>query len=351
MRELAEAAGVSAGTIKHYLREGLLPEPVKTSRNMAWYPREFVERVQLIKQLQEERFLPLKVIREVLEQGEDEGGPERLRALIELEDRVLERALSGQDSQAASAQREVRERYGLPEEALERLEKLEVLTPRHAQRLQALRARPTCRSSRRSSRMRASGYSEALGFTVYDTLIYKRHLERLVREEVEVMMERVAGEMDTERGRRAARARGRADARPGRRPAREAAGRGAAGAPRGAGSRERPHDRAADRGDHDELFALYALVVEEGGAFPTRASRRRGRLRRGMDGRQDRGVCRMRRRRARRLLLPRCRTSADAPATSATRGTWSHRTSGAAGIGRRLVEHSLAEAAGSASTP
>ena len=48
------------------------------------------------------------------------------------------------------------------------------------------------------SRMRASGYSEALGFTVYDTLIYKRHLEQLVREEVEVMMERVAGEMDTE---------------------------------------------------------------------------------------------------------------------------------------------------------
>ena len=46
--------------------------------------------------------------------------------------------------------------------------------------------------------MRASGYSEALGFTVYDTLIYKRHLERLVREEVEVMMERVAGEMDTD---------------------------------------------------------------------------------------------------------------------------------------------------------
>ena len=56
------------------------------------------------------------------------------------------------------------------------------------------------------SRMRASGYSEALGFTVYDTLIYKRHLERLVHEEVEVMMERVAGEMDTDAGGRPARA-------------------------------------------------------------------------------------------------------------------------------------------------
>ena len=70
MRELAEAAGVSAGTIKHYLREGLLPEPIRTSRNMAYYPREFVERVKLIKQLQEERFLPLKVIKEILEDGD-----------------------------------------------------------------------------------------------------------------------------------------------------------------------------------------------------------------------------------------------------------------------------------------
>ena len=36
MRELAEASGVSAGTIKHYLREGLLPEPA--SRPRATWP-------------------------------------------------------------------------------------------------------------------------------------------------------------------------------------------------------------------------------------------------------------------------------------------------------------------------
>jgi len=196
MGELAEAAGVSAGTIKHYLREGLLPEPVKTSRNMAWYPREFVERVQLIKQLQEERFLPLKVIKEVLAQGPGDGGAQRLRALIELEDRVLERALSGQDARGLSA-REVNKRYGLPAEALDRLETLGVLTPRV--RNGSKRYGPDdVQIIEAVSRMRASGYSEALGFTVYDTLIYKRHLEQLVREEVEVMMERVAGEMDTE---------------------------------------------------------------------------------------------------------------------------------------------------------
>jgi DNA-binding transcriptional MerR regulator len=196
MRELAEAAGVSAGTIKHYLRVGLLPEPVKTSRNMAWYPREFVERVKLIKQLQEERFLPLKVIREVLENGTALEGPERLRAMVELEDRILERALSGQAAKGLSA-REVRRRYGLPDEALDRLEKLGILTP--LRRDGAKRYGPAdVQIIEAIGRMRASGYSEALGFTVYDTLIYKRHLEELVHEEVDVMMERVAGEMDAD---------------------------------------------------------------------------------------------------------------------------------------------------------
>ena len=34
---------------------------------MAYYPPEFVERIRLIKQLQEERFMPLRVIRDLLE--------------------------------------------------------------------------------------------------------------------------------------------------------------------------------------------------------------------------------------------------------------------------------------------
>ena len=109
MSELADASGVSAGTIKHYLREGLLPEPVRTSRNMAYYPPEFVERIRVIKQLQEERFMPLKVIREVLD-----SDPERARAMVELEDRILESALAGERTRTSAA--EVRERYDVPKE-------------------------------------------------------------------------------------------------------------------------------------------------------------------------------------------------------------------------------------------
>jgi DNA-binding transcriptional MerR regulator len=187
MRELAQASGVSAGTIKHYLREGLLPEPVKTSRNMAYYPPEFVERIRLIKQLQEERFMPLKLIREVLDED-----PERARALVELEDRILERALAGEQKRVSRA--EVKRRYEIPDEALDRLEELGVLTPNtrgyspsDVAIVEAI------------SRFRAGGYDERIGFTVYDTLRYKRALEGLVKEEVQVLMERLAGEMEADR--------------------------------------------------------------------------------------------------------------------------------------------------------
>jgi DNA-binding transcriptional MerR regulator len=185
--ELADRSDVSVGTIKHYLREGLLPEPVKTSRNMAYYPEEFVQRIRLIKQLQEERFMPLRLIKSMLD---DE--PERARALIELEDRILEHALKGEGQTRVSAA-EVRRRYDIPQEVLDRLAELEVLTPSSrgysASDIRIIEA---------ISRFRAGGYSEKIGFTVYDTVRYKRAMEELVKEEVRVLTERLAGEKSPE---------------------------------------------------------------------------------------------------------------------------------------------------------
>jgi DNA-binding transcriptional MerR regulator len=184
MGELAEASGVSAATIKHYLREGLLPEPVKTSRNMAYYPAEFAERIRLIKQLQEERYMPLRVIKDLLEED-----PERAKALIELGDRMLERVLEGESERVSAA--EVRHRYGVPQDALDRLAELEVLTPDRKG------YSPTdVRIIEAIGRFRAGGYDERIGFTVYDTLRYKKAMAELVSEEVDVLMERLAGEMD-----------------------------------------------------------------------------------------------------------------------------------------------------------
>ena len=76
---------------------------------------------------------------------------------------------------------------------LDRLAELEVLTP-------------TARGYSPSDvkiveaicRFRAGGYDERIGFTVYDTLRYKRALETLVEEEIDVLMDRLPGEMDAD---------------------------------------------------------------------------------------------------------------------------------------------------------
>jgi DNA-binding transcriptional MerR regulator len=191
MSELAQRSGVSAGTIKHYLREGLLGEGqgiVRTSRNMAYYPPEYVERITLIKRLQEDRFMPLKVIKNVLEED-----PDRAVALVELEDRIIERALERRETERVSAV-EIERRFDLPRNVLERLAEIGVLTPNDrgyddddVAIIEAM------------VRFRAGGYDEALGFTVYDTLRYREALQPLVEEEIATLLARFAGEVDPER--------------------------------------------------------------------------------------------------------------------------------------------------------
>lgn len=191
MRDLAERSGVSAGTIKHYLREGVLGDDegiVRTSRNMAWYPPEFVERIKLVKRLQEERFMPLRLIKGVMDRG-----PEQAAAMVEVEDRILERALAAQPGERLS-RTQVRERYGVPQNVLDRLAEIAVLTPDRRgydrEDVQVIEA---------ISRFRASGYDEALGFTVFDTLRYREALQPLVEQEVRVLLDRLAGEVPVER--------------------------------------------------------------------------------------------------------------------------------------------------------
>jgi MerR family transcriptional regulator, mercuric resistance operon regulatory protein len=54
--ELADAAGVSAQTIRFYERRGLLPAPPRLSSGYRDYPAEMVSAVLLIKRMQEVGF-------------------------------------------------------------------------------------------------------------------------------------------------------------------------------------------------------------------------------------------------------------------------------------------------------
>jgi len=152
--ELAERAEVPVATVRHYLREGLLPEPVKTSRNMAYYPPEFVDRIRAIKRLQEERFMPLRVIKDTL---------------------LAER----------TPESEILERFDLPARALERLAEVGVLSPVDGAYSQA-----DVRIVEAIARFRGEGWNETTGFGARDVARLMEGLAPVVADELALMVER-----------------------------------------------------------------------------------------------------------------------------------------------------------------
>ncbi|WP_041917735.1 MerR family transcriptional regulator [Dehalococcoides mccartyi] len=69
--EVAKATGVSLPTIHYYTREGLLFPSLKTAHNMAYYSPDCVKDILLIKELQSNKFLPLSVIKIILQARRD----------------------------------------------------------------------------------------------------------------------------------------------------------------------------------------------------------------------------------------------------------------------------------------
>ncbi len=65
--QLAQKANVTPRTIRFYVQEGLISKPVKARKNMALYHPDSIFQIQAIKKAQTDRFMPLVVIRQVLE--------------------------------------------------------------------------------------------------------------------------------------------------------------------------------------------------------------------------------------------------------------------------------------------
>ena len=102
MRELVKVTGVSKEMIHYFSREGLLPEIKKPSANQAIYGPEHVERILLIKKLQEKLFLPLNLIKKILEGQEELLFDEELLKIksdyIEAVDHFLPQELEGEEA-------------------------------------------------------------------------------------------------------------------------------------------------------------------------------------------------------------------------------------------------------------
>jgi DNA-binding transcriptional MerR regulator len=122
--ELSKMTGVAKSTILFYVKKGLLPEPVKTSPNMAWYSEECVDKINFIKEMQNRKFVPLDHIKRMMEAiDQDNLHPEMLLNL----NKVLFEDKSPDDP--VYTRKEFLKETGLNEEYLQKLEKLNLIIP------------------------------------------------------------------------------------------------------------------------------------------------------------------------------------------------------------------------------
>jgi DNA-binding transcriptional MerR regulator len=99
--EVVKMTGVPKETIHYYVREGLIPKPRKKGKNVADYTERHIERLRLIKQIQDHFFLPLSLIKKILKRHSK--SPE-LKSLLQLRseyfrplDQLLEAEIVGEE--------------------------------------------------------------------------------------------------------------------------------------------------------------------------------------------------------------------------------------------------------------
>ena len=198
MKDLERRTGVGREAIRFYIREGLLPEPERPARNVAWYDESFVERILLVKKLQQERYLPLAVIKGIVGETREPSEAER-STLHELEGKLFPHEGPRAPETLAAAAR----RLGLRAAELRELADVglvEITTRDGDQWLEG----NSLAVAEEWARLRRAGYTNDLGFTPATMAIYPEFVKWLAREEIRLFTGGVAGRVDPETSRRMA---------------------------------------------------------------------------------------------------------------------------------------------------
>ncbi len=193
--ELAEECGLPVSTIRHYVNEGLLGEPRKSSKNMAYYDPETIPRVSLIKRLQDEFFLPLSIIKKLF-LSDEELSFDDYDLIVEVKRKLSEHTHLLPEV-ADISYSTIIENLHLTDEELMELERLGVVSPqmkkgeRHYNEMDY-------RVVKALSDFRESGFSAELGFSTEDINIYLPVIKELVRTEARLFVERITRDKSVE---------------------------------------------------------------------------------------------------------------------------------------------------------
>ncbi len=126
--QLARDAGVSTATVHYYIKQGLLMPPAMTSRNMAYYDPHSVEEIRLIKELQTKKYLPLAMIKLIMQSEREGEAPDHLMEMREFLGEMFRPRDKGGKSGGLSF-KELIAISGLPGTVLKKIEAMGLLMP------------------------------------------------------------------------------------------------------------------------------------------------------------------------------------------------------------------------------
>ena len=193
MKDLCDRSGLPRQVIHFYIQQGLLPEGEKTGRNMAYYGEAHLDRLKLIRQLQHERFLPLRAIRAVLD--EEDGGftKEQKRLLVDVKHRLgpLLGPQASAEAEALVPLREVLLRARVSrEEADEIAEEGVFQIVKHRGR--ACIARDDAWMIDLWGDLRRAGFTTELGFRPRDFALFAESIEAMFQREKDMLKTRLS---------------------------------------------------------------------------------------------------------------------------------------------------------------
>ncbi len=186
MQELSQATGVSGGTIRYYVQKGILPKPLKTHRNMAYYDESYIERIRAIKDLQKKRFLPLNVIKLIVGSRGPSINSEQRQILKEMEKPLFSDALLRSDARLMSRE-ELAARNGIELDQLQALEAMGMIEADEEGRFDE----ECVQIVDILVEIREIGLNEELDFQVEHLQIHLDLMEFLARKEIEIFTKRI----------------------------------------------------------------------------------------------------------------------------------------------------------------
>jgi DNA-binding transcriptional MerR regulator len=190
MADLSRLTGAPRHAIHFYIQQGLVPPGHKTGRNTARYGEAHVERIRLVKELQADRFMPLKAIRAVIDGRDDEFTPAQRMLLVEVKHRLaatLARDPEADDHVDADA---LLVRHGLDRKDLAELETAGVVAIRRARGKRSVAASDAW-AFEILGEVRRAGFSRKLGFDAKLFGIYSEAVTALVDRETRLLAERL----------------------------------------------------------------------------------------------------------------------------------------------------------------